>query len=171
MNILLDRESFKALANGTRVELLKKLGGRRATASELSKSLGISVQAAGKHLKKMRCAGLVNEERRSKWVYYSLTDKGAALLNPQPQKNLWILLGISLLAFAYASQLFLGSTPSPQVAEKVLGEEASNYALDAVAATPIEPTMDYASVAALVIGSICLGAFLYALLREKRCVC
>jgi len=84
---------------------------------------------------------------------------------------LWILLGISLLAFAYASQLFLGSTPSPQVAEKVLGEEASNYALDAVAATPIEPTMDYASVAALVIGSICLGAFLYALLREKRCVC
>ncbi len=173
MSIVLDKDSFKALANGTRVQLLKKLGGRRATASELAKAGGISVQAVSTHLKKMRSAGLVQEEKRSKWVYYSLTEKGSALLNPQPQKNLWVLLGVSLLAFAYASQLFFGPAAA-QGARKVFGEEAIDFGLDAVAAetpAPLEPAMDYPAVAALVIGSVCLGAFIYALLRERKCVC
>ncbi len=170
MSIVLDKESFKALANDTRVLILKKLKLRKWTATELAKSLGVSVQAAGKHLKKMRAAGLVKEEKRSKWVYYSPTEKGAALLEPEKGKSLWVLLGISLLCFAYAAQLFSAPSPTPleygaekAVADGVLAAAQETRAVDA-------PALDYAAVAALFVGSICLGAVLYAVLRDKKCV-
>ena len=166
MSILLDKESFKALANDTRVLILKKLKLRKWTATELAKSLGVSVQATGKHLKKMRAAGLVKEEKRSKWVYYSPTEKGAALLEPKKGKSLWVLLGISLVCFAYAAQLF--SAPADYGVEKAVAGGVLAAAQETRAAGA--PALDYAAVAALFIGSVCLGAVLYAVLRDKKCV-
>ena len=42
--VTLDSSSFKALASETRVLILKELDKKRCTASEIAKSLGISVQ-------------------------------------------------------------------------------------------------------------------------------
>jgi len=117
--ITLDLNSFKALASETRVRILKKLGERRATASELASLLDVSVQAASEHLEKMRAAGLVarvsrEEEPPRKWVYYELTDKGRALLQPESTKKIWVLLGTSVLAIAAGFSRVLFNVFSPK---------------------------------------------------------
>jgi DNA-binding transcriptional ArsR family regulator len=119
--ITLDLNSFKALASETRVHILKKLGERQATASELSVSLGISVQAASEHLEKMRAAGLVARVSREeapphKWVYYELTGKGRALLQPESTKKIWVLLGTSILVIAAGFSRILFDLFSPKAA-------------------------------------------------------
>jgi DNA-binding transcriptional ArsR family regulator len=103
--ITLDKAAFKALASETRVSLLKKLGSRRATPSELAQSLGVTPQAASEHLAQLEKAGLVKRDARPedegrKWVYYSLTEKGAALVRPSETKKIWVLLSTGALALA-----------------------------------------------------------------------
>ena len=126
--ITLDKNAFKALASETRVSLLKKLGSRRATPSELAASLGISAQAASEHLDKLASAGLVRrEDEGRKWVYYSLTEKGRALVRPDEKKKIWVLLSVAvvLLAFgffslfAYSGSIGYASSAAPASLERV----------------------------------------------------
>ncbi len=112
--ITLDKAAFKALASETRVSLLKKLGNRRATPSELAASLGISAQAASEHLAQLDKAGLVKRDARPedegrKWVYYSLTDKGSALVRPTEQRKIWVLLSVAALLLAFGAFSFYGA--------------------------------------------------------------
>jgi len=108
--ITLDRTAFKALASETRVSILKKLGVRRATPSELAASLGVSAQAASEHLTQLERAGLVRrEDEGRKWVYYSLTDKGKALVRPEDAKRVWVLLGTGAIALAVGFSRFFTS--------------------------------------------------------------
>ncbi|OIO24999.1 hypothetical protein AUJ14_05155 [Candidatus Micrarchaeota archaeon CG1_02_55_22] len=102
-SITLDKKSFKALASDTRIAALKALDERRKTASELAKELALTVQSVSEHLDKLAEAGLVERaESERKWVYYSLTDSGRAVLHPGSARGFWVLLGISILAFAAA---------------------------------------------------------------------
>jgi len=91
--ITLDKTAFKALAVDTRVLILKTLDKRRHTQSELAAVLGLSVPTVKEHLDALVKAGLVerNDEGR-KWVYYGLTKKGKAIVNPE-EKKFWIVLG------------------------------------------------------------------------------
>jgi len=109
--ITLDKAAFKALASETRVSLLKKLGNRRATPSELAQSLGVSPQAASEHLAQLERAGLVRRDSRPedegrKWVYFSLTEKGRALVAPSEQRKIWVLLSVAAVLGDLIESLF-----------------------------------------------------------------
>jgi DNA-binding transcriptional ArsR family regulator len=95
--IVLDRESFKALAVDTRVSIMKTLGTRRHTQSELAADLKLSVPTIKEHLDALAKAGLVErQDDGHKWVYYALTRKGKAVVNPE-EKKFWIALSVLVL--------------------------------------------------------------------------
>jgi len=96
--ITLDASTFKALASGTRVSILKTLEKRRHTQSELAAVLDMSIPTIKDHLLEMEKAGLVKRhEEGRKWIYYSLTEKSKCILDPE-RKRLWIVLGFFLLS-------------------------------------------------------------------------
>ena len=123
--IVLDASTFKALASGTRVSILKTLEQRRHTQSELAAVLDMSIPTIKEHLLEMETAGLVkrNEEGR-KWIYYSLTEKSKCILDPE-RKRLWIVLGFFLLS-AVGAVVSLGKyfSQSALQAGNVLAESA-----------------------------------------------
>jgi ArsR family transcriptional regulator len=82
--IVLDQESFKALASDTRIEILKKLDGTQLTVTDLANAMMVNKSAVHKHLTRLVEAGLVKKkEGDRKWVYYTLSLKGAQLLHPE----------------------------------------------------------------------------------------
>jgi len=96
--ITLDRETFKTLSSGTRIDIIKSLGVRRKTLSELSKQFGMSVSTVKQHLDNLAGAGLIEQmDDGHKWKYYELTRKGRGVLNPEDRK-VWILLSLSVVA-------------------------------------------------------------------------
>lgn len=105
--ITLDRGTFKVLASGTRVEILKSLDRRRKTLSELSKQFGMSVSTIKEHLETLVNAELiVQDDDGHKWKYYDLTRKGKSILHPE-DRRVWILLGVSVIGiFASVYDLF-----------------------------------------------------------------
>ncbi len=100
MEIRLDKETFKALASTTRVDVLKLLGQRRHMQSELAAALDLSVPTVKEHLAALEKAGLVERhEEGRKWKYYSLTSKGKGVLNPEEMK-IWIVLAMFVFSVA-----------------------------------------------------------------------
>jgi len=96
MRVVLDRKTLFALSSETRIKILKKLGKRRMTLSELSKELGMSKTAVKEHLDRLADAGLIEKvDEGRKWVYYGLTEKGRAVLHPEARI---VLLLSSLVA-------------------------------------------------------------------------
>ena len=93
MEVKLSQKTFKALANPTRIAILKELDKRNFTQSELSENLGFAIPTIKQHLQDLEKAGLINilEEGR-KWKYVELTKDGKAILHPE-EKKIWILLG------------------------------------------------------------------------------
>lgn len=82
--IVLDQESFKALASDTRIEILKKLDNTQLTVTDLANAMAVNKSAVHKHLTRLVEAGLVKKkEGDRKWVYYTLSLKGAQLLHPE----------------------------------------------------------------------------------------
>lgn len=66
-------ELFKVLGVGSRIriiELLKQKGPR--CVNEISDVLGISASAVSQHLKVLKYAGLVRNERKGYWIPYQL---------------------------------------------------------------------------------------------------
>ena len=159
---MLDQATFKALAAGTRVKILKTLGQRRHTQSELSAVLNISVPTAKEHLAALEKAGLVNRnEEGRKWIYYSLTEKAKCVLDPE-RKRLWIVLGFFLASVAgtiitarnyFAGQLVALAGSAPEPARMFAAKEAAvEVAQDSIVATAAEsapqPMLDAAQAAA-----------------------
>ncbi len=65
---------FAALADGTRREVLRRLGRRETvTATELARDFPISRQAVAKHLTALDEAGLVQADRQGRETRYRLT--------------------------------------------------------------------------------------------------
>ena len=170
--VVLDLESFKALASETRVGLLKALKERGKTASELAREKHISVQAAATHLEKMASAGLVERRKRSKWVYYDLTEKGRGVLEPSG-KNVWLVLGASLLAIAAGAWRLStasaeGALPSPVSAETSLNEAPALAAQKVAEAYGAAPSLDGWGVLLVVAGALGVGFALRELSRRWR---
>jgi len=143
--IVLDQSTFKALATGTRVKILKSLEKRRHTQSELSAVLDISVPTVKEHLSALEKAGFVKRhEEGRKWIYYSLTEKSKCVLDPE-RKRLWIVLGFFLASVAgtfiaarnyFAGRIatFGGAEPTRMLAAKqAVAEVAVDSAEEAVA--------------------------------------
>ncbi len=94
----IDRKTLKALAADTRLDILKSLGKRRKTPSELSKELNLASSTITEHLNKLEEADLIRrEETGHKWIYYSLTDKGSNLVKPKVPTNFIIVIGLCIL--------------------------------------------------------------------------
>ena len=74
-------EVFKALADPTRVRLLQYLASSdsgTACACHLPQALGISQPTLSFHMKKLREAGLVDRDKRGRWVHYTVRGEGIA---------------------------------------------------------------------------------------------
>ena len=114
MEIKLSQETFKALANTTRIAILKHLDKRRYTQSELADLFGFAVTTIKQHIDDLKKTGLVNViDDGRKWKYVELTKEGKAILHPE-EKKIWILLGtfaVSIAGGVYAlsKRLLTGS--------------------------------------------------------------
>lgn len=94
--IVLDAESFKALSSETRVRLLKHLDESRLTLSDLAKKMALAKATISSHLESLENAGLIRRaDEGRKWIYYSLTRKGKAILHPEASK-VHVVLALSL---------------------------------------------------------------------------
>jgi len=83
-NVILDTDSFKALASHVRIDILKFLDQRQMTVTDLSKVLEISKSTAHKHLERLVEVGLIERlDENRKWVYYRITRKGLKILHPE----------------------------------------------------------------------------------------
>ncbi len=63
---------LKAISDETRLRIISYLSKDSFCGCELVKFLDMSQPAVSQHLKRLREAGITKEEKRGKWVYYSL---------------------------------------------------------------------------------------------------
>ncbi len=104
--ITLNLKTLKAIGAESRVGILKALGERQKTQSELASELKLSKPAVLEHVDKLVQAGLVERiDEGRKWKYYKLTSDGKKLVDRRPL-NVIIVLALSLI-FALSSALFL----------------------------------------------------------------
>lgn len=82
---------LKILSVGTRVEMIRLLKGRALCVNALAARLNVTPGAVSQHLRVMRDAGLVIDEKRGYYVHYRLSEQTLAtwreaideLLNPK----------------------------------------------------------------------------------------
>ncbi len=65
-------ELFKLLAVDSRIEIVEQLKKGPMSVNALARALGISQSAVSQHLRVLKSADLVEDERDGYWVYYSL---------------------------------------------------------------------------------------------------
>ena len=82
------------------MDILKELSKGSRTPSDLGKVLGKMDSTIVEHLEALMKVGLVKkiEQPGKKWVFYTLTEKGEAILSKK-SRNLVIILSISVISF------------------------------------------------------------------------
>lgn len=65
-------EHFKLLGDRTRLTILALLKERELCVCEIVEIIGMSQPNVSQHLRKLKSAGLVRENRKGQWIYYSL---------------------------------------------------------------------------------------------------
>lgn len=113
--ILIDKETLKAIAVDTRLNILKLLLKKKYTLSDISEILGLSNSTVKEHLDILSKAGLIKkEDTKRKWKYYSLTFKGKRLIEPREIKVLFAFITTLIaavgMAFVFAKKFLLRST-------------------------------------------------------------
>ena len=63
---------FKILSVDKRIEIIEHLKNSNMNVSALAESLGVTPSAVSQHLRVLRSAGLVTDERKGYWIHYSL---------------------------------------------------------------------------------------------------
>lgn len=97
---------LSVIAVPQRFRLLRALGARRRTVTELAQATGVPKSSAHGHLNALRGAGLVRRvEDGHVWVYYDLTPLGRSLATMDPLRLLVLLALAALLALAGAAAL------------------------------------------------------------------
>ncbi|AVB75760.1 DNA-binding transcriptional ArsR family regulator [Methanococcus maripaludis] len=124
-----NKKFLKALSSRSRISILKALGNKNYTVTELSKSLKLSKSTVHEHLSILVDGELVkkNEDGR-KWVYYGLTEKGQYLIMNDLEKMI-ILFPMSVIVFLSGlySILFLKLGSKMQLMDSTF--QATNDAL------------------------------------------
>lgn len=67
-----EAESFKVLSVESRIRIIELLKGGALSVNTMAESLGISQSAVSQHLRVLKQAGLVCDERKGYHIYYSL---------------------------------------------------------------------------------------------------
>ncbi len=63
---------FKILSVDKRIEIIERLKKAPMSVNVLAEALGITQSAVSQHLRVLKSAGLVKDERQGYWIYYSL---------------------------------------------------------------------------------------------------
>ena len=66
------QETFKALSDPTRREILRLLRDGAKTAGEIGSHFDMTGATVSHHLSVLREAGLISDDRRGKYIYYEL---------------------------------------------------------------------------------------------------
>jgi DNA-binding transcriptional ArsR family regulator len=128
--IIIDRPTLKAIAVDTRLDILKSLGQKQKTLSDLSKELNKNPSTLKEHLDILINVGLINKNNIRKWKYYNLTFKGINLINPKETKALLSMVLSSVLTiglFLFFIVSFTQSTYLTNVAEDRSYSQESDY--------------------------------------------
>jgi len=74
---------FSVLADPTRLRLFSMIAtaGEACAACDLAEPLGVSQPTVSHHLKVLRDAGLVDSEKRGRWVYYQAAPERLEILS------------------------------------------------------------------------------------------
>ena len=65
-------ELFKVLSVDKRIEIIELLKVIPMSVNSIAESLGVTQSAVSQHLRVLKAAGLVSDERQGYWIYYSL---------------------------------------------------------------------------------------------------
>jgi DNA-binding transcriptional ArsR family regulator len=65
-------ELFKVLSVDRRIEIIELLKKEAMSVNALAEALGVTQSAVSQHLRVLKAAGLVRDERQGYWIYYSL---------------------------------------------------------------------------------------------------
>ncbi len=65
-------ETFKALSDPTRREILQLLRSGRKSAGEISEQFGLTGATISHHLNVLKSADLVTDEKEGRFIYYTL---------------------------------------------------------------------------------------------------
>ena len=68
-------ELFKILSVDKRIEIIEILKKKPMSVNALADVLGITQSAVSQHLRVLKAAGLVSDDRQGYWIYYSLNKK------------------------------------------------------------------------------------------------
>ncbi len=68
-------ELFKILSVDKRIEIIELLKKEPMSVNALADTIGITQSAISQHLRVLKAAGLVSDERQGYWIYYSLNKK------------------------------------------------------------------------------------------------
>ena len=68
----MSNDVFKALSDSTRREILDRLKERDLTAGEIADYFSISKPSISHHLTLLKTAGLISQEKKGQFIYYSL---------------------------------------------------------------------------------------------------
>lgn len=68
-------ELFKLLSVDKRIEIIESLKKGPMAVNDLVKVLGVTQSAVSQHLRILKAAKLVIDERKGYWVYYKLNEK------------------------------------------------------------------------------------------------
>jgi DNA-binding transcriptional ArsR family regulator len=63
---------FKILSVDKRIEIIELLKKKPMSVNSLADKLGVTQSAVSQHLRVLKSAGLVIDERQGYWIYYSL---------------------------------------------------------------------------------------------------
>ncbi len=138
--IVLDQESFKALASDTRIEILKKLDNTQLTVTDLANAMAVNKSAVHKHLTRLVEAGLVKKkEGDRKWVYYTLSLKGAQLLHPE-RVQIALMLAATAVAVTFGLYQLMNylagyNVPFAYGTDRAAGAGASSLGSDLATST------------------------------------
>jgi len=78
---------LKALANETRLKMLKLLSKKEMCVCELTVALELTQPTASHHLNILETMGLIKDKKKGKWVFYSVN-------NPKLTKHFFDFLGL-----------------------------------------------------------------------------
>ncbi len=66
---------FKALADGTRLRVLNLLGGGEFCVCEIAAALGLEQPRLSFHLRILKEAGIIRDQRQERWILYRLNEE------------------------------------------------------------------------------------------------
>lgn len=170
--ILIDKETLKAIAVETRLNILKLLTQKEYTLSDLSGMLGLGNSTVKEHLDTLCKAGLIKkEETDRKWKYYSLTFKGKRLVQPREVKVLFAfafsLIATIGVAVAFVKKIFFqqvmmkATVVEEAVADNLLAAPAREPAFQAAQASSQFPTALLITLIILIaLSALLLGIYL-----------